>query len=152
MRKLVTLILCLGVLLSIGTISAPTALADGTCTIHSAPVSSWSIQGDWVTSHWDFKCGGAGNYNWYVQIGLQWRDSSGSWHWYTLNDGQNANFYYPGGSHTFSGSFSGGDEHTGNTTFNVGSNIDCDFLRVHADVTFLNSNYVLYNDTQQIGC
>ena len=115
---------------------------DPTCTIHDLRITEWGIQDDHVNTSWDFKCGGATNSRWYVALSLQHQDSAGYWHTYDCENGNPCSVLRPGG---VSGDYGGGEEHSGTNQWNPTTNIDCDTIRFHGQVTFTGQGFQNWN-------
>lgn len=111
--------------------ASSSAAVDPTCATHYLAVASWSVSSDSATTLWDLKCGGATNSPWNVRLSFQFRDNSGFWHTYDCG----ANLCYVDRP-TTRNNYDGGEEASGQLTWNVAGQIDCDYVRFHALVIF----------------
>ena len=119
--------ICAGLLIGPVTSQA----ADPSCSIHDLQVTGWTIQGDYATTSWDFKCGGALNWDYYLQLAFQWRDSGGAWHTFDCDNGNLCRVTRP-----TSGLYNGGDRHNGTNQWNIAGALDCHTIRFHATAFF----------------
>jgi hypothetical protein len=150
MKRLLVLVMCLTGFGAFGVAIPSAALAaDSTCTTHRLTLSSWSTQFDFANSTWDFQCGGANNEDWSVTLQFQWKDGSGVWHTFDCDNGFPCQVGRP-----VTGTYNGGEEHSGTNTWNIAGQLNCLNVRMHGVVQFyggsqpLNYNSITYN----IGC
>lgn len=148
-RPILLLAALIAATLTLTAAAAPSALAaDPSCSIHQENVVSWDVQRDVVNTSWDFKCGGAFNDDWYLRVYLQYRDASGFWHTYPCDAMPDCSRLKPSSG----GTFGAGEEHMGTDTWNVATNINCDYLRFHVVQVFANIGTNNYNTiTYHIG-
>ena len=109
--------------------------ADPSCSIHTTDITAWSIQDDHVDTIWDFQCGGALNWDYWLQESLQWQDSGGSWHTFDCANGNPCRVNRPS-----TGLYNGGSRHNGTNTWNTAGQLDCHTIRYHVTAFFPGSN------------
>lgn len=129
MKKLVIFALCLAGMAGIG--ASPALASASTCATHQLSVDSWTIQTDVINTSGLFKCGGANNDPWHLQVYLQ-KQVSGSWVQADCDNGNSCTNAYPSGG----GFFAGGSQHGFANVWNVSGQIDCKDWRLHARVDF----------------
>lgn len=130
--------------------ATPALAANSTCTTHNLAVTGWSIQTDQATTSWDFKCGGANNEPYTIELDFQWEDAQSNWHTFDCDNGLPCLTNRPG-AFTY---YNGGTEHSGTNTWNVAGQLNCADIRFHALVQFeFGSPSQKWNSiTYHVGC
>ena len=142
MNRFIAFVGVLLALVGFGVSASPALASNPSCSTHSSPIQSWSVQGDWLTYYASFQCGGAENDDFYVDSYLQVY-LNGDWHLADCDTGLCFQTH-PNGTVCPNGYFCAGNLYHFSGTYYYYGNIDNKKFRIQSDVNFRSGYHIYY--------